>query len=183
KIRLLFVVVEGLIVVELVELLRIVVGHLLLVELVVIEVVVELLVIFVFVVLFVVGWAALDKLVPRVRPELHVRAPPGGLLGGIITNIFGVKTESGERRARRPWGKIRSGRLRTCRPGGVAQRQSRGLISPVSEVRFLPPPPHLTRRVFLRTLPTVWDPDVVRRPLVRQSHRPGSLFRVCCRDA
>src|SRR3989441_1037459 len=107
----------------------VVVGHLPLVELVVIEVVVELLVIFVFVVLFVVGWAALDKLVPRVRPELHVRAPPGGLLGGIITNIFGVKTESGERRARRPWGKIRSGRLRTCRPGGVAQRQSRGLIS------------------------------------------------------
>jgi hypothetical protein len=29
--------------------------------------------------------------------------------------------------------------------GGVAQRQSRGLISPVSEVRFLPPPPPLKR--------------------------------------
>src|SRR5439155_7620147 len=120
KIRLLFVAVEGLVVVELVELLRVVVGHLLLVEFVVIEVVVELLLIFVFVVLFVVGWAALDKLVPGVRPELHVRAPPGGLLGGIITNIPGVKTESGERRARRPWGKIRSGR----RPDASARRCS-----------------------------------------------------------
>src|SRR6266571_1502939 len=28
--------------------------------------------------------------------------------------------------------------------GGVAQRQSRGLISPVSEVQFLPPPPPST---------------------------------------
>src|SRR2546428_2948164 len=46
-----------------------------------------------------VGWAALDKLVPRVRPELHVRAPPGGLLGGIITNIF----RSEERRVGEEW--------------------------------------------------------------------------------
>src|SRR5207253_3613421 len=42
---------------------------------------------------------------------------------------------------------------RSSRPsGGVAQRQSRGLISPVSQVQFLPPPPHnrlLARLDFL----------------------------------
>src|SRR5947207_765074 len=37
--------------------------------------------------------------------------------------------------------------------GGVAQRQSRGLISPVSEVQFLPPPPPL--RSIARV--TLWD--------------------------
>src|SRR5437879_2156922 len=70
---------------------------------------------------------------------------------------------------------------RSSRPsGGVAQRQSRGLISPVSEVQFLPPPPifPLLARHLFRADPA----SVADRVAVARCHPRGGGLEVLGRD-
>src|SRR5207247_8564973 len=108
---------------------------------------VEVLVFGPFFVLVAVG--RLTKLAgvrPGKCPKLHVKAPPQGgantveMLAGIITNGLWCLA---------PFDPAFCGTISrvlgaSFLSGGVAQRQSRGLISPVSEVQFLPPPPPST---------------------------------------
>src|SRR5207247_4576832 len=112
---------------------------------------VEVLVFGHFFVLIAVGrLTKLDGFRPGECPELHVKAPPQGgantveMLAGIITNGLWCLA---------PFDPAFCGTISrvlgaSFLSGGVAQRQSRGLISPVSEVQFLPPPPHLHSRIF-----------------------------------
>src|SRR5213593_5033718 len=57
--------------------------------------------------------------------------------------------------------------------GGVAQRQSRGLISPVSEVQFLPPPPTKTA---VRSSGSPASRTVTRRRGTRERSDRGVLL-------
>src|SRR5207244_1063135 len=91
--------------------------------------------------IFVTGATEVGVVMPGARTELHVKVPPRS--GRYCANRLAEYSKWRKSIFRRTL--AFGSRADAFRLGGVAQRQSRGLISPVSEVQFLPPPPQLQR--------------------------------------
>src|SRR5882672_3526374 len=84
-----------------------------------------------------------DVLIPPALAAAHLYELPAGPSDATLARrAAGRRRRCSGARLAGPLMRYTPFVARSSRPfGGVAQRQSRGLISPVSEVQFLPPPP------------------------------------------